>query len=87
MGTTLAGLARQTASHGHPFAVPCVLLSGGETRTASTGWHRSRASLVTGRQYAASGNPQNASTGLIPVNASAPSSLRTTACCTGDAAV
>lgn len=31
MGTTLAGLARQTARHGHPFAAPCVLLSGGES--------------------------------------------------------
>lgn len=30
MGTTLAGLVRQTARHGHPFAAPCVLLSGGE---------------------------------------------------------
>ncbi len=31
MGSTLAGLARQTARHQHPFARPCVLLSGGES--------------------------------------------------------
>lgn len=32
VGTVLAGIALQVARHGQPFAPPCVLLSGGETR-------------------------------------------------------
>jgi hydroxypyruvate reductase len=32
VGTALAGIALQVARHGQPFAPPCVLLSGGETR-------------------------------------------------------
>ncbi|ODU09489.1 MAG: hydroxypyruvate reductase [Rubrivivax sp. SCN 71-131] len=31
VGKVLAGVARQVARHGQPFAAPCVLLSGGET--------------------------------------------------------
>jgi glycerate 2-kinase len=31
IGKALAGVARQVAVHGQPFATPCVLLSGGET--------------------------------------------------------
>ena len=31
LGTALAGIALSAATHGHPLAGPCVLLSGGET--------------------------------------------------------
>ena len=31
LGKAMAGIARQVAVHGQPFATPCVLLSGGET--------------------------------------------------------
>ncbi len=31
LGTALAGIALSCATHGHPLATPCVLLSGGET--------------------------------------------------------
>lgn len=37
MGRTLAGIARQVADRGQPFAAPCVLLSGGESTVAVRG--------------------------------------------------
>ena len=37
MGTVLAGLARQVALRGQPFAAPCVLLSGGESTVTVRG--------------------------------------------------
>ena len=37
VGTVLAGLARQVAKRGQPFARPCVLLSGGETTVTVRG--------------------------------------------------
>ena len=33
----MAGIARQVAVHGQPFATPCVLLSGGETTVTLRG--------------------------------------------------
>lgn len=40
VGKTLAGIARQVAVHGQPFARPCVLLSGGETTVTLRGHGR-----------------------------------------------
>jgi len=40
VGTLLAGIARQVASRGQPFAAPCVLLSGGETTVTVHGTGR-----------------------------------------------
>ena len=37
VGRVLAGLARQVAGRGQPFAAPCVLLSGGETTVTVRG--------------------------------------------------
>ena len=37
MGVVMAGIARQVASRGQPFAPPCVLLSGGETTVTVRG--------------------------------------------------
>jgi len=37
VGKVLAGIARQVALHGQPFAPPCVLLSGGETTVTLRG--------------------------------------------------
>lgn len=37
MGVVLAGIARQVATRGQPFATPCVLLSGGETTVTVRG--------------------------------------------------
>ena len=37
LGVALAGIARQVASRGQPFAPPCVLLSGGETTVTVKG--------------------------------------------------
>ena len=37
IGKALAGIARQVAVHGQPFAPPCVLLSGGETTVTLRG--------------------------------------------------
>ena len=37
IGKALAGIARQVAVHGQPFAPPCVLLSGGETTVTLQG--------------------------------------------------
>lgn len=37
VGKVLAGIARQVAKHGHPFARPCILLSGGETTVTLKG--------------------------------------------------
>ena len=37
VGTVLAGIARQVAERGQPFAPPCVLLSGGETTVTLRG--------------------------------------------------
>jgi hydroxypyruvate reductase len=37
VGKVLAGMALHTARHGQPFAVPCVLLSGGETTVTVRG--------------------------------------------------
>jgi len=37
VGKVLAGIALQTANRGQPFAVPCVLLSGGETTVTVRG--------------------------------------------------
>ncbi|MFT4100879.1 MAG: glycerate kinase [Burkholderiaceae bacterium] len=37
LGTTMAGIARQVARRGQPFAPPCVLLSGGETTVTLNG--------------------------------------------------
>jgi glycerate 2-kinase len=37
LGIALAGIARQVASRGQPFAPPCVLLSGGETTVTVKG--------------------------------------------------
>jgi glycerate 2-kinase len=37
LGVVLAGIARQVASRGQPFAPPCVLLSGGETTVTVKG--------------------------------------------------
>ena len=37
VGKVLAGIARQVALHGQPFAPPCVLLSGGETTVTIRG--------------------------------------------------
>ena len=39
-GKVLAGLARQVATRGQPFAAPCVLLSGGETTVTLRGQGR-----------------------------------------------
>ena len=40
MGIVLAGIARQVATRGQPFATPCVLLSGGETTVTVRGGGR-----------------------------------------------
>ena len=40
VGIVLAGLARQVADRGQPFATPCVLLSGGETTVTVRGQGR-----------------------------------------------
>lgn len=40
VGKVMAGLALQVASHGQPFAPPCVLLSGGETTVTVQGQGR-----------------------------------------------
>jgi len=40
LGKTLAGIARQVALRGQPFAAPCVLLSGGETTVTLRGQGR-----------------------------------------------
>ncbi|WP_417812635.1 glycerate kinase type-2 family protein [Thalassospira alkalitolerans] len=37
VGRVIGGIARHTARHGQPFAVPCVLLSGGETTVTVRG--------------------------------------------------
>ncbi len=37
VGKVLAGMTRQVAVHGQPFAAPCVLLSGGETTVTLRG--------------------------------------------------
>ncbi len=37
VGIVMAGIARQVASHGQPFAAPCILLSGGETTVTVRG--------------------------------------------------
>ena len=37
LGKAMAGIARQVAVHGQPFATPCVLLSGGETTVTLRG--------------------------------------------------
>jgi glycerate 2-kinase len=37
MGSMMAGIARQVAHHGQPFAPPCVLLSGGESTVTVRG--------------------------------------------------
>ena len=37
LGTAMAGIARQVATHGQPFTPPCVLLSGGETTVTLRG--------------------------------------------------
>jgi glycerate 2-kinase len=37
VGKVMAGIARSVARHGHPIAVPCVLLSGGETTVTVRG--------------------------------------------------
>jgi hydroxypyruvate reductase len=37
VGRVMAGIARQVAVHGQPFAPPCVLLSGGETTVTVRG--------------------------------------------------
>ncbi|MBT0959554.1 glycerate kinase [Denitromonas sp. IR12] len=37
VGKVMAGIARQVATHGQPFATPCVLLSGGETTVTVRG--------------------------------------------------
>ncbi len=37
MGTVMAGIARQVARRGQPFAAPCVLLSGGESTVTVRG--------------------------------------------------
>ncbi|VVB47551.1 putative hydroxypyruvate reductase [Beijerinckiaceae bacterium RH AL1] len=37
MGIVMAGIARQVATRGQPFATPCVLLSGGETTVTVRG--------------------------------------------------
>jgi len=37
VGTAMVGIARFAATHGHPFAGPCVLLSGGETTVTVRG--------------------------------------------------
>lgn len=40
VGTVMAGIARQVATHGQPVASPCVLLSGGETTVTVRGHGR-----------------------------------------------
>jgi len=40
VGKVMAGIARQVAVHGQPFAPPCVLLSGGETTVTVRGGGR-----------------------------------------------
>ncbi|MBI2306488.1 MAG: glycerate kinase [Rhodocyclales bacterium] len=40
VGRVMAGIARQVAAHGQPFAPPCVLLSGGETTVTVRGQGR-----------------------------------------------
>ena len=40
MGVVMAGIARQVALRGQPFATPCVLLSGGETTVTVRGTGR-----------------------------------------------
>jgi hydroxypyruvate reductase len=40
VGKVLAGIARQVATRGEPFATPCVLLSGGETTVTLRGQGR-----------------------------------------------
>jgi glycerate 2-kinase len=37
VGIVMAGIARQVAGHGQPFAAPCILLSGGETTVTVRG--------------------------------------------------
>lgn len=40
VGTVMAGIVRQVAGRGQPFATPCVLLSGGETTVTVRGFGR-----------------------------------------------
>jgi len=40
LGKAMAGIARQVATRGQPFAAPCVLLSGGETTVTVRGGGR-----------------------------------------------
>lgn len=40
VGIVMAGIARQVATHGQPFARPCILLSGGETTVTVRGTGR-----------------------------------------------
>lgn len=40
VGTVMAGIVRQVATRGQPFATPCVLLSGGETTVTVRGQGR-----------------------------------------------
>jgi hydroxypyruvate reductase len=40
VGKAMAGMARQVADHGQPFARPCVMLSGGETTVTVRGQGR-----------------------------------------------
>jgi hydroxypyruvate reductase len=40
VGKVMAGIARQVAAHGQPFATPCVMLSGGETTVTVRGQGR-----------------------------------------------
>jgi hydroxypyruvate reductase len=37
VGKVMAGIALQVAQRGHPFAAPCILLSGGETTVTVRG--------------------------------------------------
>jgi hydroxypyruvate reductase len=40
VGIVMAGITRQVATHGQPFAPPCILLSGGETTVTVRGQGR-----------------------------------------------
>jgi hydroxypyruvate reductase len=60
VGTVLAGIARQVAQRGQPFAPPCVLLSGGETTVTVRGQGRGgrNVELLLAMLLALEGNPR-----------------------------
>jgi glycerate 2-kinase len=60
VGTIMAGIARQVATRGQPFATPCVLLSGGETTVTVRGTGRGgrNVEFLLALAVALQGNPK-----------------------------